>query len=244
MARKALTLDPNLAEAHVSLGSCLFGTYDWAGAEREFKRALELNPNLALAYDQQGWLLACFGRFGEAFAVQRKAMELDPLSPMWLADFGYYLYFARRFDDAMAQARRALELDPSFVQARHLLGCSLMWQGNTASAIAEFQKERTLDTMLWSDAGLGQVYAMSGERTKAEQILRNFEDLAKQRYVSPSVPMYVYLELGEKEKALDLLERCYEVQEAPWALKVDRTYDSLRNEPRFQALLKKMGLDK
>ena len=242
MAQKALALDPNLAEAHVSLGQGLLGTYDWSGAEREFKRALELNPNLALAHDQRAALLAYFGRFDEAFAEQRKAMELDPLSPLWLADFGYLLYYARRFDDAIAQARRALELEPSFVTARHLIGCSLMWQGNTAAAIAEFQMERTLDTMLWSNAGLGQAYGMSGERTKAEEILRNFDDLAKKRYVSPAAWMYVHLELGEKEKALDLLDRCYEVQEVPWALKVDRTYDPLRNEPRFQALLKKMGL--
>ena len=242
MAKKALALDPNLAEAHVSLGQSLIGTYDWSGAEREFKRALELNPNLALAYDQRAQLLALFGRFDEAFVEQRKAMELDPLSPLWLVDFGYYLYYARRFDDAIAQARRALELDPSFVMARHLIGCSLMWQGNTAGAIAEFQKERTLDTMIWADAGLGQAYAMSGERTKAEQILRNFEDLAKQRYVSPSAAMFVYLELGEKEKAMDLLERCYEVQEISSAIRVDRTFDPLRKEPRFQALLKKVGL--
>jgi hypothetical protein len=98
--------------------------------------------------------------------------------------------------------------------------------------------------MIWADAGLGQAYALAGERTKAEQILRNFEELAKTRYVSPSAAMYVHLELGEKEKALDLLERCYEVQEINWALKVDRTFDPLRHEPRFKALLlKKVGLE-
>ena len=111
LAQKALALDPNLAEAHLSLGIALFSAFDWDACEKEFNRALELNPSLALAYDQYGWTYMACGRFDEAIAKEKKAMELDPLNILFNTDLGFFLSWARRYDEAMAQFRKTLELD-------------------------------------------------------------------------------------------------------------------------------------
>jgi len=113
LAQKALAIDPNLADAHLSLGLALAAAFDWQGGEKEMKRAIELNSNLALAYDQYAWLLCCFGRYDEAIAMQKKALELDPLSPLINNDLSQWLYFARRYDEAIVQCRRTLELYPT-----------------------------------------------------------------------------------------------------------------------------------
>src|ERR1039457_4496301 len=117
LAQKAVALDPNLADAHLSLGLALAGAFDWNGGEQAIKRALELNPRLALAYDQLAWLQVQFGRFDEAIRNEQKAIELDPLSLLFNSDLGWRLSLARRYDEAMAQLRKTLELDPSFADA-------------------------------------------------------------------------------------------------------------------------------
>ena len=243
-AQKAVSLDPNLADAHLSLALALAGDFDWPGMNREMNRALELNPNLALARDQFAWLLTVHGRFDEAVAQSRKAVELDPLSPLININLAWWLHCARRFDDAIAQARKTLAPDPNYAWALRTLGWSLRWKGDATGALAEMQKAQSLDPDPWSIGCFGYALAVSGDRAKAGQILRDFEILAKQRYVSPAASMVVYLGLGEKEKALEGLERCYADRDTQcWFLKVDPLYDSIRNEPRFQALLKKVGLD-
>jgi adenylate cyclase len=244
-AQKAVSLDPNLADAHLSLALALAGDFDWPGVEREMNRALELNPNLALARDQYGWLLTLHGRFDEAVAQSRKAVELDSLSPLMNIDLGYWLYCARRFDEAIAQARKTLVLDPNYAWAHLTLGWSLHWKGDAAGALAALQMAQSLDPDPWNIGSFGYALAVSGEREKARQILRDFETLAKQRYVAPGASMVVYLGLGEKDKALDWLEKCYADRDPRlWFLKVDPVYDNLRDEPRFQAVLKKVGLDR
>ncbi len=244
LAQKALALDPDLADAHLSLGIALAGAFHRREGENEIKRALEINPNLAMAYNLEAWLMAGFGRLDEAIATQKKALELDPLNALQTADYGWWLYFARRYDEAIAQVRTTLELDPNNAFAHSLRGWCLIGQGNTAGAIAEFEKAKTLDDLPWYDGNLGYAYAISGDRAKAEQVLSRLDEVAKQRYVLPQARVYVYLGLGEKSKALDWLEKYYEAQDfACWLLKVDPVYDSVRGEPRFQALLKKLGLD-
>ena len=180
----------------------------------------------------------------EAIAKDKKAIELDPLNSFFQAALSFFLYHARRYDDAIAQAKKTLELDPNSTLAHHLLGCSLLWKGDTAGAIAEFQRSKIMDPGAWYQGFLGYAYAISGDRPKAEQALRELEEMAKRQYVSPTAFATIYLGLGEKEKALDWLEKSYQDQEsACWYLKVDRIYDSVRNEPRFQAILKKIGLE-
>ena len=243
-AQRALQLEPQLAEAHLSLACALAGAFDWRNAQVEFDRAIELNPNLAWAYEIYAWFLGGLGRLDEAIAKDKKAIELDPLNSFFQAALAYFLYHARRYDDAIVQIKKTLELDPASTLAHHLLGCCLLWKGDTAGAIAEFQRSKIMVAGAWYQGLLGYAYAISGDRPKAEQILRELEEMAKRQYVSSTAFADIHLGLGEKEKALDWLEKSYQDQEsACWYLKIDPIYDSVRNEPRFQAILKKIGLE-
>jgi adenylate cyclase len=243
-AKKALALDPELAEAHMSLALALVAAFDWRNGLKEFDHALELNPNLAFAYELQAWTVNGLGRFDEAIAKTRKAVELDPLNPFFQMSLSFYQYWARQYDDAIAQARKTLEMDPNSAISNVLLGLSFLKKGDTAGAIAELQKSKAPDPGAWYQGFLGYAYAISGDRAKAEQALRELEELAKRQYVSPTAFVTIYLGLGEKEKALDWLEKAYEEQDsACWYLKIDQIYDSVRDEPRFQAILKKVGLE-
>src|SRR5437763_675492 len=182
-----------------------------------------------------------FGKYSEAgwtssIRYYEQALKLDPNYAL-----AYYLYHARRYDDAMVQVRKTLELDPTSTLAHNLLGRCLLGKGDTAGAIAEFQQGKINITGAWYQGLLGYAYAISGDRAKAEQMLRELEAQAKRQYVNSSAFAAIYLGLGEKEKALDWLDVAYENQEsACWLLKVDPIYDSLRNEPRFQALVQKV----
>ncbi|MDA1275855.1 MAG: tetratricopeptide repeat protein [Verrucomicrobia bacterium] len=241
LAQKALALDPNLPDAHLSLGIALYSAFDWKGGEQEIKRALELNPKLAFAYVQLAYLQWLSGRFDEVIMNTQRAIELDPLSLIFNANLGWRLKEARRYDEAMAQLRKTLELDPNFATAHSELGWCFVYKGDMAGAIAAFQKARALDSQPWIDGTLAYAYARAGDRTKAEQMLRGWDDLAKHRYISPGLQVLLHLGLGEKHKALDWLEKCYEEQDMLcWLLKVWPIYDPLRTEPRFQALLKKI----
>jgi adenylate cyclase len=243
-AQKALELDPELAEAHLSLACALGGAFDWRNAQIEFDRAIELNPNLAWAYEIYAWFLGGLGRLDEAIAKDKKAIELDPLNSFFQSALAYFLYHARRYDDAIVQIKKTLDLDPASTLGRHLLGCCLLWKGDTAGAIAEFQRSKAVVAGAWYQGLLGYAYARSGDRPKAEQLLRELEDMAKRQYVSSTAFAMIYLGLGEKEKALDWLDKSYQDQEsACWYLTVDPIYDSVRKEPRFQAILKKIGLE-
>ena len=240
-AQKALELDPDLAEAHLSLAGALGGAFDWRNPEIEFDRAIELNPNLAWAYEIYAWYLGGLGRLDDAIANDTKAIELDPLNSFFQSALAYYLYHARRYDEAIVQIRETLELDPASTLARHLLGCCLLWKGDTAGAIAEFQRTKVIVAGAWYQGLIGYAYAISGDRPKAEQMLSELEEMTERQYVSTTAFATIYLGLGEKQKALDWLDKSYEDQEsACWYLKVDPIYDSLRNEPRFQALLRKV----
>jgi len=240
-ARKALALDPNLAEAHLSMGTALYSVLGPHASKKELDRAVELNPNLALAYDQYGWTFAEIGRFDDAIAAEKKALELDPLNTFLNTNLAFFLYWARRYEEATAQIRKTLELDPNNAFAHSILGWCLIGKGNKTEARAEFQRATTLDDLPWYVSSLGYACAVSGDRAKAEQILQDLEELSKQRYVSPANRAAVYLGLGEKEKALDWLEKAYEDRDPIfWWIDGDQLYDSVRNEPRFQALVQKI----
>lgn len=239
--QKALALDPDSAEAHMSLGVALVSAYDWRNGLKEFARALELNPNLAFAYELQAWTLNGLGRFDEAIAKDKKAIELDPLNPFFQMSLSFFQYWARDYDDAIEQARKTLEMDPNSAISHVLIGLSFLKKGDTAGATAELEKARTPNPGAWYQGYLGYVHAISGDRVKAEQALRELEELVKGQYVSPTVFATIYLGLDEKEECLDWLEKAYEQQDsACWYLKIDQIYDGMRNEPRFQTLLTKI----
>jgi len=240
LALKAVALHPSLADAHLSLGIAMVNMFDWQEGEKEIKRAIELNPSLTLAHDQYGWLLSVLGRFEEAIAQQQKACELDPLSALLNVDLGWYLFWAGRYDEAIAQFRKTLELDGNYANAYHWLAWGHLLKGEKEAAIAEFQKAASLDDLTWYKGSLGYAYGLTGNRAKAEQSLRELEALAQRQYVDPGAFISVYLGLDRKDKALDWLEKCYENQDPfAWYLKIHPLYDSVRTEPRFQALVKK-----
>jgi adenylate cyclase len=240
LAEKALALDPNLAEAHISMGVVFFCALNLRASEKELNRALDLNSNLPLAYEQYAWTLMASGRFDEAFAKQKKALELDPLNGLINTELGFFLYWARRYDDAIEQIHKTLELDPNNAWAHTVLGWSSIWKGNNAEARAEFEKATTLDDLPWYVGSLGYAYAIGGDRAKAEQILHKLEELSKQRYVSPAVRATVYLGMGDKTKALDWIEKAYQDLDPMLWWNTDQLYDSVRNEPRFQAIMQKV----
>src|SRR5437762_1194956 len=244
-ARKALALDPNLAEAHLAMGTALYSVLGPYASEKQLDRAAELNPNLPLIYDQYGWTFSEMGRFDDAIAAEKKALELDPLNTFLNTDLAFFLYWARRYEEAITQIRKTLELDPNNAFAHSILGWCLIAKGNKAEARAEFQKATSLDDLPWYISSLGYACAANGDRAKAEQILQDLEELSKQRYVSPANRAAVYLGLGEKEKALDWLEKAYEDRDPIfWWIDGDQLYDSVRREPRFQALIQKINRTK
>ena len=244
-AQKALTLDPNLAEAHLAMGTALFSVLGPHASEKELDRAVELNPNLALIYDQYGWTFSEMGRFDEAITAEKKALELDPLSTFLNTDLAFFLNWARRYDDAFTQIRKTLELDSNNGFAHTIFGWCLIWKGNNTAAKAEFQAAVTLDDLPWYKGSLGYAYAVSGDHAKAEEVLRELENVAKQRYVSPAIRASVYLGLGQNQKALDWLEKADEDRDPCfWWINGDQLYDSVRNEPRFQALIQKVDRTK
>lgn len=240
-AEKALALDPDLAEAHMSHALALISTFDWRNGLKEFDRALQLNPNLAFAYELQAWTVNGLGQFDEAIAKTKKAVELDPLNPFFQMSLSFYLYWARKYDDSIAQARKTLDMDPNSAIVHVLLGLSFLKKGDTAGAIIEFQKSKTPNPGAWYQGYLGYAYALSGKRSSAEQALRDLEELAKQQYVSPTAFATIYLGLGDKDRTYDWLEKSYEqLDSACWYLKIDQIYDNVRNKPRFQALVQKV----
>jgi TolB-like protein/Flp pilus assembly protein TadD len=245
MAQKARTLDPDLAESHLAMGAAFFTTLGVRASEKELNRAMELNSNLPLAYDQLDWTCAVMSRFDEAIAAEQKALELDPLNTLLNTDLAFFHYWARHYDDAITQIRKTLELDPNNGFAHSVSGWCLMWKDRKAKARDEFQKATTLDDLPWYVGSLGYACAVTGDRAKAEQLLRDLGELSRQRYVSPAYRATVYLGLNQKEKALDELEKAYEDQDPIfWWINGDQLYDSIRQEPRFQALMQKLAAEK
>jgi adenylate cyclase len=244
-AEKALQLDDSLAEAHTSLAIIKFTyEFDWAGGEREFRRAIELNPSYAYAHNQYGALMFAQGRFDEALAEQRRASELDPLSVEITNEVAWPLMGQGKYQTAKEQIRKALELDPSDLLAHWNLGYIDIQAGKFNDAIPELEKVQAMNSS-FPPCYLGYAYAAVGERAKAEAALAEVRQVSSRQYLSPMCSARIYVGLGDKRQALDELEKAYDDRSSnlPW-LKVDKTWDPLRSEPRFIALLKKVGLDK
>jgi TolB-like protein/DNA-binding winged helix-turn-helix (wHTH) protein len=233
-AARALELDPLLAEAHVSLAQTIY-LYDWSEAEKEYRRALQLNPNSADAHYQYGGYLANLGRNDEAMAQLNYAIELDPLSLMYRGTVGWFAYMSRQYDLAIRQ----------FESMGDDFGLAYSYQEKKMypEAIAAIQRhaQRHSRTMVHV-ASLAYIYGLVGRRREALKLLEELRETARHRYVSPSLFVYAYMGLGEKNKALRWLERAYEDRDE-WmqATKVWPALDPLRSEPRFQALLRRMN---
>ena len=243
-AERSLALNPALAEAHASLGLVLFQyEWDWAGAEREMQHALSLNPNYAPAHHFYADVLKALGRFEEALSHIMDAQALDPLSLAISAGVGHVLYLSRQYDRAIEAYKHVIELDPNFVQGRLWFGRPYLQKGMFEEAIRELSQAVTLsggDTI--SLAVLGHAYAAAGQTGKALEILEQL----KQRATSAYVPSYwiglIHVGLGDAQQALEWLEKAFKERSAWLAwINVEPRFDSLRNEPRFEALLGKIG---
>jgi TolB-like protein/DNA-binding winged helix-turn-helix (wHTH) protein/Tfp pilus assembly protein PilF len=243
-ALKALGIDSTIAEAHASMGGIKEQfEWDWNGSEREYKRALELNPSYATAHHWYAFLLMQVGQLEEALAEMKRAKELDPLSLIINADLGWAFYLARQYDDAISQLRSTLELDSKFVRARFLLGRVYTAEGMYEKAIPEFQKAVDLsgNSPVYV-AGLGYGYAAAGKKSKAIELLNELAERAKQEYVAPYDVALVYVGLDQVDQAFIWLEKAYEVHsDFKDELKLVPILDPLRDDPRFQDLLRRMN---
>jgi len=243
---KALALDDTLAEAHSSLGWLKFGyEFDWTSAENELRRAIELSPNYATAHHWYGVLLWTTGRLDEGLAEMKRAQQLDPFSVIISDMVGQILSDSQKYDLAIEQYKKTIELDPNWPGAYGDLGIAYVRKNMYAEAIAELEKQvRLSQGGSYELADLGYAFALVGRRAEALKILDQIDAMAKQRYV-PALPRaMIYIGLGDKDQAIRWLENAYDERSSQitW-LKVDPTWDPLRGDPRFQDLLRRMGLE-
>jgi DNA-binding winged helix-turn-helix (wHTH) protein/TolB-like protein len=253
--KKALELDPNLAEAHAARGFFLtVHEWNWKEAEASFKRALELNPGYATGHHWYATLLGIEGRYDEAMAEMRRALEINPLSFNFLADLGQIYYFAHEYDKAKEYCYRALEIYPDFTYAHGYLWNIYLQTGEYEAAIEEeTKKARSLMTVTSQASGSTEEWSslLDEWRTQLHQggMKRVFEsrrDPTARQSQEPGEHYTLAWEhalLGDRQMALDHLERAYETRPFMMAwVRADPVFDCLRSEPRYQAILHRMGL--
>ena len=241
-AKKALELDESLADAHVALALVRLNyDWNWAAAEKEFKRALELNPSHADANHWYSHYLLAVGEVEASLAVSKRALEVDPLSLAISIHLGCHYLYARQYDEGVEASKKTVELDPNFWWARYFLGVIYEQKGQFADAITQLQKAREIEPAPRTLAALGHVYAVSSKRAEAIETLQALKEQSKRRYVSPFDMALIHAGLGEKDQAFQLLEKAYE-DRSGWLvyLKVEPRLDSLRSDPRFQAMLRRL----
>jgi adenylate cyclase len=243
-ALKAIELDDSLAEAHASLGLVHYHyDWDWPAAERELKRAISLNPQSAQSYTLYTHYLAGMGRYDEAKKYGARALELDPLSVSAHWFLGWGAIYAGRSDEAIGFFSKAIELDPNNPWTRWFLGRAYLFSGNSPRAIEEI--ETGLRFGPDDPLGLGfagYVYAVTGRRADALKILQKLDALEKHRFVSTISRVYVYAGLGDKDKAFEWLEKAYQERSDSLAwFHNDPESKSLHDDPRFAALMRKIG---
>jgi TolB-like protein/DNA-binding winged helix-turn-helix (wHTH) protein/tetratricopeptide (TPR) repeat protein len=231
-ARKALELDPGLAEAHVSQALVMMVfEWDFPGADRELQRAIELNPT-GFAHHMYGNLLTVLGQTERAIAEARRARELDPLAPRIAGGVGIMLYHARRYDEALKELQASLELDPNQEQTHEYIGSVCLQQGRYEEAFAAFQKG-------FRGLGLAYAFVVAGRRVEAMKLLREIKD----PYEDPLYSALVYASLGNRDRAFAVLERAYDRHTLHWGvLKADPQFDILRSDPRYVTLMRRVGL--
>jgi TolB-like protein/Tfp pilus assembly protein PilF len=244
-AMRALEIDDTLAEAYASLAFVSYRfDWDWTTAEKHFRRAVELKPSYPTAYHWYGESIVALGRFEESIVELQKAQELDPLSIPINTDLGQSYYFARQYERSAEQLLKTLEMDADFVRARVLCGAVYEQVGQHDAAIEIMRGAVALsDNNPLPLSGLGHAYALAARTREAQQILDQLLQLSKERYVSPYNIAVIYTGLKQSGPALDMLEQACDYRDV-WLvwLKVNPRFDSLRAEPRFNEVMRRVGL--
>jgi TolB-like protein/DNA-binding winged helix-turn-helix (wHTH) protein/Flp pilus assembly protein TadD len=242
-AIKALELDSSLGEAHNSLAFCLDG-FDWNfdAAGTEFQRAIDLNPSYATAHHWYAWHLSLFGRYDEAIAEMRKAENLDPLSLIINADLAELLVIAHSYDESIQQSLKVIEMDPDFALAHNQLGQAYLQKHMHEQAVAELQKAVQLSANSPTCmANLARAYVASGEPSEAVKLLRDLKKRSNSTYSNAAEIAVIHGSLGDADQAMNWLEKGYEQRFNPSVL-LRPGFDPLRSDPRFQDLLRRIGL--
>ncbi|OLB35152.1 MAG: hypothetical protein AUH11_15495 [Acidobacteria bacterium 13_2_20CM_57_17] len=243
-AMQALDIDDSLAEAHTSLGLVKeHFEWDWTGAEQEFKRAIELNPNLATAHHWYGDYLTNMGRFEEGMAQTKKAQELDPLSLIINTTLGWQFYVAGQNENAVEQLRKVLDIDAKFSPARRTLEEVYAHMGKQKEAVAEREKALSLSGGAELAASIEEDFKKSGYKGVLQSWLEGLTELSKHSYVSSYSIAESYMRMGEKQKAFEWLEKAYEEHDSGLvSLAVEPMFESLRSDPRFKEIVRRMKL--
>lgn len=244
LVAKALEIDDTVPYAHFVAG-ILRTLLEWdvSGGEREFRRAVELNPNFAPAHCGWSISLTVQGKYKEAMTEALRGAELDPLSPIWIYCPAQVCYYARRYEEAIADLRKPLEIDPTFLHARLLLGQAYALSNRLYEAIAEFERAvRDSAGNLYAIGYLGYALGKAGQQAEAEEQLAKLREWSKIKFVPPYCMALVWMGLGDEEQSFTWLERAYEEHEQRLLFKDDGIFDPLRTDPRFQDLLRRIGL--
>jgi DNA-binding winged helix-turn-helix (wHTH) protein/TolB-like protein len=242
-AQKALDLDESLAPAHESMGAVkIFGDWDWEGAQKHLKRAMEIEPNYAEPHQLYAHCLGVMGRVDEALSEMRRAHELDPLSVVINRDLGRTYLFAHQYDDAFRHSQDVVNLDPSSARDHSLLARLYEATGSYDKAIDEYLKADALSQTAETVAALRGAWAASGWKGYWEKRLEIANERAKHAYVPAEEIAEIYARLGQKDSAIVWVQKACEMRSMnPYYLKLDPMYDPLRSDPRFGALLNRMG---
>jgi TolB-like protein/DNA-binding winged helix-turn-helix (wHTH) protein/lipoprotein NlpI len=257
-AQKALQLDPSLAEAHASMGNVLHNyDWDWAGAEREFRRAIELNPNYANAHHLYAHLLIETGRTEAALTEERQALGLDPYSPFINNGMARLYYLSRQYDKAIAQCQIGLQINPQYLPARIQLALADEQIGKLNEAISELEqssgavagsnsssdsKQHAIDLPVLH-ALLAHAYALAGRKTEATAELNKLQAQSAHQYISPAYFGIVWMALGDRAQAFNFLNKAYlDRSEHVLYLGLEPIVDPLRSDARFDSLLRRVGL--
>ncbi len=244
-ATKALALDDNLSEAHTSLAFAfdLYG-WDWAAAEKEYKRAIELNPSYATAHHWYAWHLLVMGRNSEGIFELRRAESLDPLALIISADLADALCIAHLYDESVQQSKKTLDMDPNFAVAHYELGQAFEQKHMHDEAIAEFQRAIELSGHSGAfDSNLAYVYAVSGRKGEAENIVKGLEAQPDKNPSTDANIALVYVGLGDHDQAMIWLNKAYEARFNPSIL-LRPVFDPLRSDARFKDLRRRVGLQR
>ena len=243
-AERALAIDAQLAEPHATLGSVNENLWHWEDAEKEFKRAIELNPNYPTAYHWYSIFLKDFGRNDEAAATIKRAQQLDPLSSVIAVNISRLYQLQNNHTASIENSLKIIELDPSFGPAYEYLALSYLKQGKNAEAIAAMEKAAELNNRSGIVLGdLGYVYAVTGKRAEAIAVIKELEVKYERKEAIGQFIATAYMGLGERDKVFAWLEKDFEARngklgEVRWQLQ----FETLRDDPRFKDLLKRMGL--